>query len=232
MGTHILPNFEESLSELRSAVLTMASVAQHNLEHAVQGLLQRNGSMCNETIAEDDDVDESEKNIDALGLQVILRFSPVAHDLRQVLTAMKIATNLERVSDQAVNIARRSRKILKGPELPETREIEPIYEMAISELRDSVKAFADGDMELALTLMTRDKELDTAHKALSKSLVKTMEQKPDELKPLLNLVFITRCLERIGDHAVNIAEDTIFMESAQDIRHVHPATAEEALAAG
>lgn len=230
MGTHLLSTFDESLDSLRGAVLTMGSVAQHNLEHAIRGLLSRDSSMCNESIAEDDDVDESEKSIDALGHDIILRFSPVAHDLRQVLTAMKVATNLERVSDQAVNIARRARKILKGPELLETRQIEPLAELATAELRDSIKAFAEGDMNLAVSLVERDQELDAAHKRLTKQFVATMEQKPDDIKPLLNLVFIVRCLERIGDHAVNIGEDTVFMESAQDIRHTETEVAQEVVA--
>ncbi|MFT5469241.1 MAG: phosphate transport system protein [Verrucomicrobiales bacterium] len=231
MGAHLLSAFAESLNELRSAVLSMASVAQHNLEHAIKGLLTRDTAMCNESIAEDDDVDASEKSIDAQGHDLILRFSPVAHNLRQVLSAMKIASNLERASDQAVNIARRARKILKGPELPETREIEPIAEMALSELRDSVKSFAEGDVNLAIAIGDRDAKLDSAHKKLTKRLIASMEQKPDAIKPLLNLIFIVRCLERIGDHAVNIGEDTVFMESATDIRHTEPEAAREAVAA-
>lgn len=219
MGTHILSNFGDVLDSIRAEVITMASIAQHNLEHAVEGLLARDRSKCNETIAEDDDVDSSEKSIDAKGHEIILRFSPVAHDLRQILSAMKIATNLERISDEAVNIARRSRMVLKQAELPVVHEIEPLYEMAIGQLRDSIKSFAKGDVELALTLGPRDKELDAAHDRVSNDIVAAMERPGSSIKTLLHLLFIIRSLERIGDHAVNIAEDAVFMERAHDIRH-------------
>ena len=227
---HILSSFEDALSELRGSVLTMASVAQHNLEHSIKGLLSRDQTMCNEAIAEDDDVDSSEKSIDAQGHQIILRFSPVAFDLRQVLMAMKIAANLERVSDQAVGVARRARKIIKHPELPEIHEIEPLYELAMNQLRDSVKSFSDGDEKLALTLPERDDQLDRVYKKISKRLISAMEEKPEALKALIHLLFVVRCLERIGDHTVNIAEDTIFMVSARDIRHLDLADVEDILA--
>lgn len=219
---HILASFEEALRESRNSVLRMASIAQQNMEHAVSGLLSRNTELCNEAIADDDEVNTFEKTIDRDGLELLMRFSPVATDLRQVLAAMKIANNLERISDEAGGIARRARKVSKSPEVPETRMIEPLYEMAAALLRDGIRAYAESDVELALALHERDRELDKAHNKIIKELTKAMERDTKNLKVFLHLIFVVRCLERIGDHAVNIGEESVFVESATDIRHVGP----------
>jgi len=217
---HILASFEEALQESRNSVLRMASVAQQNLEHAVSGLLSRNDELCNEAIADDDEVNSFEKIIDREGMEILMRFSPVATDLRQVLAAMKIANNLERISDEAGGVARRARKISKFPEVPETRMIEPLYEMAKSLLRDGIRAYAESDMDMGLSLHERDCALDKAHRKTIKELTKAMDRDTVNLKVYLHLIFIVRCLERVGDHAVNIGEELVFVESATDIRHI------------
>ncbi len=219
MTQHILGTFERALQELKEGVLTMASVAQRNLENAVKGLLDRNIELCNEAIAEDDEVNRIEKDIDQLGLEVMMRFQPVAHDLREVISAMKMANNLERISDQAESIARRARKIMRGPEIEETKLVEPIYTLAATILRDSIRAYSQADVELALSLAERDRELDKAHRHIIKQLTRTIEAGTENVKSILQLIFIIRSLERVGDHAVNISEDTVFIESATDIRH-------------
>ncbi len=228
---HILGSFEQALRDSKNAVLTMASVAQRNLEHAVRGTLERNVELCNEAIADDDEVNNFERLIDKEGIEILLRFNPVASDLRQVLATMKIANNLERISDQAENIARRGKKIIKQSEVAETRVIEPLYDAASSLLEDSIRSFSEGDMALGLTLHGRDQDLDKAHSRQIKELTKAIERDQENLKVYLNLIFIGRCLERVGDHAVNIAEDAVFVESATDIRHVGPeALSDETLA--
>ncbi|MCB1065149.1 MAG: phosphate signaling complex protein PhoU [Verrucomicrobiae bacterium] len=218
--THTLGNFENALKAARNNVLTMASIAQQNLEYAIRGLLTRNPELCNEAIAEDDEVNAYERVIDREGFEILMRFNPVAGDLREVLAGMKVANNLERVSDQAESIARRSRKVLKSAEVPEIQQIEALYEMAISLLKDAIRTFSEGDMELGISLFERDQELDKAHRKLIKELTKAIEREPSAVKTYLHLIFIVRCLERVGDHAVNIAEDAIFAEKAADVRHL------------
>ncbi len=219
---HTLASFEEALRESRNSVLRMASVAQQNLEHAITGLLNRNAELCNEAIADDDEVNSFEKSIDGEGLKILMRFSPVATDLRHVLAAMKIANNLERISDEAGSIARRARKIGKQPEVAETRMIEPLYEMASALLRDGIRAFAESDVDLGLALHEQDRKLDAAYRKTVKELTKAMERDTGNLKVYLHLIFVARCLERVGDHAVNIGEESVFVGSATDIRHIGP----------
>jgi phosphate transport system protein len=229
-GTHTLGNFENALREVRSNVLRMASLAEQNLENAVRGLLTRNGELCNEAIVEEEEVNQLERKIDQDSLEILMRFNPVASDLRGVIAGMRVSSNLERISDEARNIARRSRRVLKHPEIEEVIMIEPLYEMAMSIFRDAMRSFTEGDSQLGLSLYTRDKALDDAHSTVIKDLSKRMESEPSPLKmkPFLQLVFIVRSLERVGDHSVNIAEDGIFLETAKDIRHLgHEKAAEQ-----
>lgn len=227
----MLANFETALKEARENVFRMASIAEQNLESAVRGLLTRNAELCNEAIVEDDEVNNLEKTVDAESFEILMRFNPVATDLREVIAGMKVANNLERISDEAQSIGRRARKILKHPEIAETAMIEPLYETALSLFRDGMKSYTEGDNDLALSLYDRDRELDKAHNDLIKELTKQIDNEEVRVKSFLHLIFIVRSLERVGDHAVNIAEDGIFLESATDIRHLGPEKAAEEIEA-
>jgi phosphate transport system protein len=216
---HILSNFQEALNQLRKDVLTMGSTAQLNLERSVHGLLERKTELCSQAIADDEEVYQLEKTIDSEGMRILALFNPVASDLRQVVSTMKMATNIERISDEAGNIARRARLILKNEELPEINLIDPVYKLAADLLNDSLHAFSERDLEAARGIDAKDDALDDAHNNLVKHLRKRMEEDPAHLKDYLDLMFMVRSLERVGDHATNIAEDTIFIESAEDVRH-------------
>lgn len=211
--------FEGARQNLRNSVLTMASLAQRNLEHVCRGLLERNTDLCNKAIGEDDEVDELERRVDWEGMQLIVKYAPKAKDLREVLGSMKIATNLERVSDQAVNIGRRTRKMNKNAEVGAAKSIEPTYELAAELLAKSIRAFSEGDVALALEVIHADDALDKQHDRLIKNLTRAMETDLENLRTYLHLIFVVRFLERVGDHAVNIAEDAIFIQKGEDIRH-------------
>ena len=175
-------------------------------------------------VAIDSDVDQLEVKVDFEGMMIIAKYSPVARDLRRVVSTMKVSQNLERLSDQASNIAKRARKISSHPEIPETISLEPIYDLVSGMVSDAVKAFSQGDVESALKFEERDEEVDTAYKQLSKKLTQKLEQDSTHAKSYVDLLFIARFLERVGDYAVNISEDAVLSESAQDIRHggAHP----------
>ena len=224
---HTLTTFEDSLKELKQSLLLMGSTAAENLQSAVNGLLSRDTTLCNAAIAEDEVVNTYERTIDEDGMSILMRYNPLATDLRLVVGAMKIATNLERVSDLAGDVARRAKKTLKQPERDQTRLIEPIFQQALDLLNDAMRAFAEGDIDLALSLHDRDKELDASHKKATKKLTADMEEDSENVRIYLNLIFILRCLERVGDHAVNIGEDAIYVYRAADIRHVGPSALEE-----
>jgi phosphate transport system protein len=218
MQDHILSAFNEALSRLRENVLTMASVAKKNMNAAMRGLSERDTDLCNRAIADDQDVNVLEKTIDRQGMEILIRFQPTAHDLRQVMGTIRVANNLERISDQAASIAKRARKINQMPEMQEVNLMQPVYQVCARIFDSSVKVFADGDAEEAVRVRLQDKELDAAEKALDEELLRVMESHNGPLEGYLHLIFIARFLERIGDHAKNICEDTIFIERAEDIR--------------
>jgi len=216
---HILRAFDTALDGLRSDALMMASLTDRNLQNAMSCLLDRNAQLCTVTIADEREVNALEKKVDGDGVEILLRFQPVASDLRQVVSTMKVANNLERIADQAVKIARRSRKLTMEPELDEAIALGPLFIDAVGLFRDSIRAYGDGDVALARTLHHRDREIDQMNHDIANDLTAKMADQPDRIPDYLNLLFIARHLERVGDHAKNIAEDAVYTAEAEDIRH-------------
>lgn len=215
---HILSNFDHALSQLRENVITMTSHTRRNLANAMRGLLERDAILCQQVIADDQDVNQLEKAVDKLGLDILSRFQPMAHDLRQVMGVIRIANNLERISDQASSIAKRGKLISGLPEVAEVSLLQPVYELAATQLQVSTDAFINADVGEAATMPNRDKELDVAEKNLQNALISQMEDHRGSVEAYLHLIFVGRYLERVGDHTKNIAEDIIFIERAQDVR--------------
>lgn len=216
---HIIREFDQSFQKLAETITIMADQTRLNLERAVHGLLNRDMNHCRAVIADDDDVDEAERRVDAAGMDILVRFHPVASDLRKVISSMKVAANLERISDHAVNIAKRGKKMLSKPEVGETKMIESVYTLADELLRDAFTAYTDCNAVLGASLKERDKELDQTHKKVSRKLSQLIEEGGDKSEAYLHLIFVTRSLERVGDLAVNIGEDAVFLDRAEDIRY-------------
>lgn len=226
-GGHILTDFNTAMANFKQKMLTIGGLTQQNLESAIRGLLERNSELCNQVIADDEEIDQLEVIIDDAGVQLMSKYRLFAGDLRMVISSMKITNNLERISDHAVSIAKRSRKVLRNNELPESRLVEPLYQLANEMLGKALTAYNDGDKNLALEVIRKDDELDALHKSTNKKLTKCLEGVCSNYKDYLHLVFICRWLERVGDLAVNIAEDVVFMETATDIRHGGELSSEE-----
>ena len=216
---HILGTFDGALTSLRNNVLMMAGLAERCLDRAIRGLLQRDDNLCATAIADDEEIDQLEKQIDKDGVDILLRYQPVASDLRRVVSAMKLSPNIERTADQATNIARRARKLNRHPALDEVELIRPIQAHAMSMFKDAMDAFAREDVDLARGVIPRDKDLDDMNRQANKRLIERMAQDPDQLRGYLNLIFVSRFLERVGDHATNIAEEAVYAAAAEDIRH-------------
>jgi phosphate transport system protein len=223
---HILGTFDEALASLRDSVLLMSSLTERSLDRAITGLLQRDDDMCAIAIADDEEIDQLEKQVDKDGIDLLLRFQPVASDLRRVVSAMKLSSNLERMADQATNIARRARKLNQHPPLPEAGLMKPMYVHAMAMFKDAIDAYVRADVELARSVVPRDEGLDEMNRAASRRLIERMAEDPAQLRGYLNLIFISRCLERVGDHATNMAEDAVYAAAAEDIRHQHLVSAE------
>ena len=216
---HILGTFDEALTTLRNNVLMMAGLSERSLERAMKGLFERDDNLCLSAIADDEEIDQLEMQIDKDGVAILLRFQPVASDLRRIVAAMKLSTNLERMADQATTIARRARKLNQHPPLPEVELMRPLYEQAMSMFKDSIDAFVREDVNLGCAVVNRDEKLDELNHEASRKLIESMAKEREQLRGYLNLIFVGRCLERVGDHATNIAEDAVYAAAAEDIRH-------------
>jgi phosphate transport system protein len=225
-GTHILGSFDAALDGLRNNVLMMASLTERNLANATKGLFERDDELSNIVIADDEEIDTLEIQIDREGVETLMRFQPVASDLRHVITAMKASANIERISDQAVNIARRARKLSAEPELAAVHNLEPMFAMATKMFSDAIKAYADGDDILARGLKPRDRELDEMNRDFARICTERMAVEPHLVHGYLNLIFIARFIERLGDHATNMGEDIVFATQAEEIRHTQGAPAD------
>lgn len=222
---HILHNFDAALESLRGDVLMMASLTDRNLQNAMSCLLDRDSELCAVTIADEHEINALEKRVDEEGVGILLRFQPVASDLRQIVSAMKMGGNLERIADQAEKIARRSSKLSMSPELDDTATLGPMFIEATSLFRDSVRAYADGNVNLARSLRVRDREIDQMNEEIANGLTANMAIHPERIPDYLHLMFISRHLERVGDHAKNIGEDAVYAAQAEDIRHEASAAA-------
>jgi phosphate transport system protein len=217
--SHILSNFSAALEALRGDVLMMKDLTERNFANAAKGFFDRDSSRCKVAIADDEEIDLLEMQVDRDGIELLTRFTPVAVDLRQVISAMKIGTNLERVGDQAVSIARRACKLNEEPPLAEVGWLRPMYQRSIEMFRDSFAAYANGDLALARSIRERDIEVDRMNHELTSNLTAEMALYPERARGLVNLIFVVRSLERLGDLSKNIAEDAAFAASAEDIRH-------------
>ena len=218
---HILTSFEDALRELRNDALMMASLTERSLENSRIGLFERDEDWCNTVIADDEEIDTLEVQIDREGVNIMVRFQPLASDMRNVIATMKLSVNLERVGDQAVSIARRARKLIARPDIGEVRKLQPIFQFATEMFRDSVQAFANHDLERARGLRERDLELDKMNRDFANEMTDLMSTNVDLIPSYMDLIFISRFLERVGDQSKNIGEDTIYAVSAEETRHMH-----------
>jgi phosphate transport system protein len=216
---HILKDFDHAITALKGEVLTMAGRARNNLERAIRALLERNNELANSVIADDDEVDEQERLIDQLGMDILVKYHPMATDLRLVVSSMKISMNLERISDHATNIAKRAKKISSSTELHDVTLIEPLYTLADHLLRDAISSYSDGNATLGASLHARDKELDRMHHQATEHYGARLEETSGRSQEYLHLILIVRSLERVGDLASNIGEDAVYLEQATDLRH-------------
>jgi phosphate transport system protein len=209
----------EQIGNIRQTLLMMASLANRNLSLAMRALVERDEKIAASVEAEDSQLDELEVAIDELVINHMATHAPVATDCRFMLVASKISSNLERIADQAVAIARRSIELNKEPLLKPLIDIPRMAEIADGMLRDSITALIDRKPELAQEIIKRDKAVDQINKQLARELTSFMLEDPSTITRALNLTIVARCLERVADHAKNIAEEVYYLYQAVDIRH-------------
>jgi phosphate transport system protein len=209
----------EQIAQIRETLLMMASLANRNLSLAMRALVERDEKIAASVEAEDSQLDELEITLDDMVISHMATHAPVATDCRFMLVASKISSNLERIADQAVAIARRSRELNKEPLLKPLIDIPRMALIAEGMLRDGITALIDRKPELAQEIVKRDKEVDQINKQLARELTSFMLEDPSTITRALNLTIVARCLERVADHCKNIAEEVYYLYQAVDIRH-------------
>jgi len=212
-------HFEEELEQLKTRLLEMGGLAEDRLGLAMQALVKGDQRKVDEVIGGDGAINTLHIEIDDRCFKLLALHQPMAVDLRAIVAAVKINTDLERVGDLAVNIAEAVRRYLRHPPVKELIDIPRMAVIAQDMLRDALDAFVRRDVTLARTVLNRDDELDLLKSLVFRELLGFMLRDQATIKPSLDLILVSRHLERIGDHATNIAEDVIFMVSAKDVRH-------------
>jgi phosphate transport system protein len=219
---HIYRHYEEELAELKARLLAMGGLAEERLRAAVAAIVERDADQAQEVVHGDEPINQHHKDVDNRCFRLLALRQPMAVDLRSILAAVKINTDLERVGDLAVNIAEAGQRYLLHPPVKELVDIPHMALIAQAMLRDALDAYVRRDVELAQQVLDKDDQLDQLKDRVFRELLAHMLANPGTVEPALDLLLISRHLERIGDHATNVAEDVIFMVSARDIRHLAP----------
>src|SRR5208282_5125479 len=211
-------HFEMGLDELRQKLLTMASHAETAVNRAVQALVQRDAGLAQHVKEDDRVIDQFEVEIDEFAIQLLTK-APLATNLRLVTVAMKISQDLERVGDEASKIAKRARDLSLEPPVKINLDLPRIANLAVDMLKAALDAFVNRDSTAARAVIPRDKEVDTLNKQIHAALVQHMVENPDTIGRCLHWIVAAKSIERIADHATNVAEDVVYLCDAQDIRH-------------
>ena len=212
-------HFETGLEALRQKLLTMASHAETAVNQSVQALVQRDHDLALRVKEDDRIIDQFEVEIDDLVIQLLTK-APLASNLRLVTVAMKISQNLERVGDEASKIAKRARDLSQEPPVKINLDLPRMAGMALAMLKSALDAFVNKDPVAARAIIPRDKEVDALNKQIHEILAQHMVANPDTISRCLNWMVACKSLERIADHAKNIAEEVVYLYEAQDIRHI------------
>ena len=214
-------HFEDELKALKNRLLSMGALVEERVRQAVQALMERRPELAAQVIAGDQEVNDLQIEIDDRCLKLLALQQPMASDLRLITAAMKINADLERIGDQAVNIAENAIKVLDAPPLKPLLDLPRMADIAQQMTRDSLDAFVRRDSALARQVLERDDEVDQLKDQIFRVLLTHMMADPGTIERALGLILVSRNLERIADHATNIAEDVIFVVEAKDVRHHH-----------
>jgi phosphate transport system protein len=215
----VVRHFQEHLEALKQRLLIMGGLAEERTSTAVRAMVRRDMRLVDEVLHGDEPINRLHIEIDSRAFTLLALHQPMAVDLRTIVAALKIDTDLERVGDLAVNIAEATVRYLRHEPVKPIVDLPRMSAIAEGMLRDALDAFVRQDTALAQSVLDRDDQLDQLKTQVFRELLTYMLGDPETIEPSLELILVSRHLERIGDHATNIAEDVIFMVSARDVRH-------------
>ena len=213
---HIVKSYDEEQRRLLDETLRMGEMAAAQLEAALDVVQRRDDKAAARIIANDEAIDVLEQEVSHDVMKLALR-GPMARDLRQILAAIRIASDIERIGDYAANVAKRSTALNLSPPLPHVSGLQSIGALAVKQVRDVLAAYRDGDVETAQRVRARDADIDTAYTALFRELLTYMMEDARNITPCTHLLFMAKNIERIGDHATNIAENVWFLVRGEEV---------------
>lgn len=212
-------HFERGIEELKERLLWMGSLAERSVHQAVHAVLDADEKLADGVLAEENAINELQIEIDDRVVQLLALHQLMAADLRFVLAVSRINVDLERIGDQAVNIAQAAQRILRHPRVKPYVDLPRMSELAEEMVRDSLNAVVRRDLQLAKSVLTRDDQVDLLRDQIFRELLTYMMGDSSVVFPAFDLILVAKNLERIGDHATNIAEDVIYIVAGQDVRH-------------
>ncbi len=212
-------HFEHDLGQLKERLLWMGGLAERAVHQAVHAVLEGDASLAQRVLDEENAINELQIEIDDRVVQLLALHQLMATDLRFALAVSRINSDLERIGDQAVNIAQSAQRILRHPRVKPYVDLPRMSELAEEMVRDSLNAVVRGDVELARSVLTRDDTVDSLRDQIFRELLSYMMGDSSVVFPAFDLILVAKNLERVGDHATNIAEDVIYMVVGRDVRH-------------
>lgn len=212
-------HFDENLEELKAKLLNMAGCVESAIVHALDALLERNAMKLNKVYKLEEEINLDHKEVDDRAVKLIALQQPLAVDLRLIVAIIKINTDLERMGDQAVNIAQNAEKYLQVKPLKPLVDLPKMAQEVRTMVRLCLDSFVNGSERIARDVLSRDDLVDALKQKIFKDVLEILKKNPEDIESGLDLILIARNLERIGDHATNIAEDVIFAFTGEDVRH-------------
>ena len=213
-----MTHYNEELAKLKESLLAMASHAESAVSRAIRALVERDDALARKVEEDDNILDQYEIEIDDTAIHLLAK-APLATELRLITVAMKISHNLERVGDEATTIARRALDLSTEPQLKPYVDIPRMATMSLEMLRDAISAFVNRETDRARAVIPRDQDVDDLNRQLHRELSSYMVERPTTISRCLRLMVISKAIERIADHATNIAEEVVYLYEAKDIRH-------------
>ncbi len=219
---HIVKSYDEELGRLSNMIVEMGGLAESQLAAAIEVVIERDSGRASRVVADDAKVDQLERDLDNLAIRLLALRQPMARDLREIVAALKIASDLERICDYAANVAKRSIALAQTPPIQPVHALPQMAHFALLEVKDVIDAYVARDADKALAVWLRDEELDDMYASLFRVLLTYMMEDPRNIGPCTHFLFIAKNIERVGDHATNIAENVYYLVHGIPLEQARP----------
>ena len=222
VAEHIIKSYDEELGRLSKMIVEMGGLAESQLAAAIEAVSRRDSDLAARVVQDDDKVDRLERDVDNLAVRLLALRQPMARDLRDIVAALKIAADLERICDYAANVAKRSIALAQSPPVQLVHALPRMAQLALLLVKDVIDAYVARDAEQAIAVWNRDEELDAMYSSLFRELLTYMMEDPRNIGVCTHLLFMAKNIERIGDHATNIAENLYYLVHGTPLTEARP----------